>query len=466
MNYPVWDLPGIGPGLVVAAIAVFHVLISHIAVGGGAFLFAAELWAARQAEKESIRRWLHKYATVFLITTTVLGAVTGVGIWFSIQLASPEATSLLIHQFVFVWASEWVFFLVELTTLYLYYYGWDNSSERRQSVLAGIYFIVAWLSLFAINGILSFMLTPGGWTLENQDLLAAFFNPGFWPSLFIRTLFMAALGGIFGLAVAAYVEEEDFKNRIVLFCAKWIIPAALLLPFFIYWYSTSLPETAVKLVQGGVSGIAAGRMEIITRFLLLGLSACALLFIGTLLAALRPKLLSPLAAFILLFIAQLAIAGGEFFREMARKPFVVHGVLYSNSLWRHQADDEAFIRRPFLEKSKWRPEINRLSTEHGEWIFRLQCASCHTRSGYRALTDKTKAWTAEFGHSWLQTMDAQGVMPPFSGDAADRAALSAYLLSLNGRRVEPAEVLRKALNKDLASAGSLQDRTTNREAGQ
>jgi len=43
----------------------------------------------------------------------VVGAVTGVGIWFTIGLIAPEATSNLIHTFVWVWAIEWVFFLVE-----------------------------------------------------------------------------------------------------------------------------------------------------------------------------------------------------------------------------------------------------------------------------------------------------------------------------------------------------------------
>ena len=42
------------------------------------------------------------------------GTVSGVGIWFAIGLTHPEATSTLIHNFVFGWAMEWVFFLVEL----------------------------------------------------------------------------------------------------------------------------------------------------------------------------------------------------------------------------------------------------------------------------------------------------------------------------------------------------------------
>ena len=147
MNYPVWDVPLLGSGLVVAIIAIIHVLISHLAIGGGALLFVAELWSDRQPDGSKIRAWLHKYATYFLVYTTVFGAVTGVGIWFAIQLASPEGTSLLIHQFVFAWAAEFTMFLGELTTLYLYYYGWKVNSRRMQVFLAGAYFVIAWLSL-------------------------------------------------------------------------------------------------------------------------------------------------------------------------------------------------------------------------------------------------------------------------------------------------------------------------------
>ena len=40
MNYPIWELPA--PGLLIAAVAIVHVFISHFAVGGGLFLVLAE----------------------------------------------------------------------------------------------------------------------------------------------------------------------------------------------------------------------------------------------------------------------------------------------------------------------------------------------------------------------------------------------------------------------------------------
>ena len=33
MNYPVWDVPVIGSGWVIGMIAIFHIMISHFAIG-------------------------------------------------------------------------------------------------------------------------------------------------------------------------------------------------------------------------------------------------------------------------------------------------------------------------------------------------------------------------------------------------------------------------------------------------
>lgn len=443
MNYPVWDVPGIGAGLVVAIIAIIHVLISHIAVGGGAFFFITELWSQRQPDGDRIRAWLHRYATFFLIYTTVFGAITGVGIWFSIQLASPEGTSLLIHQFVFAWAIEFVAFLSELTVLYLYYYGWQTNSRSRQIFLAGAYFGIAWISLVVINGILTFMMTPGGWTLENHDIASGFFNPGYFPALMLRTLVMFLLAGLSAFIIAARITDHDLKRRVVQFSAWWVIPAAVLAPVFAALYWLKLPNLAVELTTDGVVGIAGGKLEVLARALLLAGIAGALVVAGSLVFALRPQATTMTAALSLLLIAQLGIAGGEFFRELARKPYVVYDTLYSNSLWKRDATPFT-LETPFLSRAKWHPSPPPLTSAHGEWVFRLQCVSCHTRDGYRSVAERTELWTPAFGFRWLETLDQNQVMPPFQGDANDRASLTAYLLSLHGVEISPRQVLAEA----------------------
>ncbi len=456
MNYPVWDVAGLGSGLVVAIVAIIHVLIAHIAVGGGAFLVVAEIWASRQPDGGRIREWLHKYATFFLVYTTVIGATTGVGIWFSIQLANAEATSLLIHQFVFAWAVEWVFFLGELTLLYLYFYGYRKNSPKMQAFLAGAYFVIAWGSLVVINGILTFMLTPGDWTIQNKDVLAGFLNPGYFPSLLIRTLVMFLVAGLAGFLVAAKIDDIGLKTKIIHFSAKWVIPAALLAPICLYWYFTTLPDATVAILAGGKVGVVGGTLSALTRMAVLAGIAGALLVLGSLVFAATPKAATMTAAVALLLVAQFGIMGAEFFREMGRKPYVIHGVLYSNGLWTEDAAKPEILHGSYLDRAKWAMGTLPGTLSHGEQVFRLQCSACHTRDGYRSVVYRTKTWTPESGFNWLATMQDMKVMPPFHGDPVDKVSLVAYLLSLRGDKTQPCEVAREVLAKAKSPIPELQ----------
>ncbi len=135
-------------------------MISQFAVGGGFYLALAE----RKARRENRADWLEvirAHSKFFLILTGVFGAVSGVGIWFSIGLASPESTSALIHNFVFGWAMEWCFFIVEIATATVYYYTWDRVDAETHMRLGWLYAGTSWCTLVIINGILTFMLTPG-----------------------------------------------------------------------------------------------------------------------------------------------------------------------------------------------------------------------------------------------------------------------------------------------------------------
>ena len=72
MNYPFWDIPYLGSGWVIGIIAIFHVMISQFAVGGGLYLPLAE----RKALRESRNDWLDElvgYSKFFLILTGVFG---------------------------------------------------------------------------------------------------------------------------------------------------------------------------------------------------------------------------------------------------------------------------------------------------------------------------------------------------------------------------------------------------------
>ena len=209
MNYPFWEVPFLGSSSVIAIIAVFHVMISQFAVGGGLWLPMAERKALREGRADWMEQ-LKRHSRFFLLITGVFGTVSGVGIWFAIGLTQPEATSTLIHNFVFGWALEWVFFLIELTTIAVYYYTWDRIPEKLHLTVGWVYAASSVCTLVIINGILTFMLTPGetwlgvaGTGHEASKFWNAFFNPTFWPSLIMRTLVCVTLAGVWALITGA-----------------------------------------------------------------------------------------------------------------------------------------------------------------------------------------------------------------------------------------------------------------------
>ncbi len=95
--------------------------------------------AARRAYRQGDQLWLDhlkKHSRFFLLASLVCGAVTGVGIWSTIGLTSPQATSLLMRTFVWGWAIESCFFLIEVAAILLYSNGWNQVSPRFQQTLA------------------------------------------------------------------------------------------------------------------------------------------------------------------------------------------------------------------------------------------------------------------------------------------------------------------------------------------
>jgi cytochrome bd-type quinol oxidase subunit 1 len=239
MNYPVWELTTYGGGFFIAMIAIVHVFVAHFAVGGGLFLVMLEKRAYRD-DDAGLLSYVKKHSKFFVLLTMVFGGMTGVGIWWTIALLAPGATSSLIHIFVFGWAAEWVFFLAEIVALFIYFYTFGKMDRKNHMRIGLLYFACAWMSLFLINGIIGFMLTPGSW-IENRDFWSGFFNPTFWPALVFRTGLALVMCGVFGFVTGAWVKDAVLRQKIMRTCATWVTLPFVLMILGGWWYINAIP---------------------------------------------------------------------------------------------------------------------------------------------------------------------------------------------------------------------------------
>jgi cytochrome bd-type quinol oxidase subunit 1 len=483
MNYPFWDVPIIGSGWVIGGIAIVHILISHFAVGGGLYLPMAE----RKALKEGRTEWmpvLRRHSRFFLILTGVFGAGTGVGIWFAIGLANPEGTSTLIHNFVFGWAIEWTFFFVELSTAAVYYYTWGRIPDRLHLAVGWVYAFFSFLTLVIINGILSFMLTPGqawlevaGTGQEATRFWQAFFNPTYWPSLGIRTLVCISLAGVWALVTASRIDgfaNPALKTSFVRWSAKWLIPAFILLPVFFLWFLHSVPFEQRGLIKLGIATIGQGVFTQVTRAALVTMMTSATIALIVYFLAFRnPRDFTFGHAVAVLILALAATASTEQAREMLRKPYVVVNHIYSNGV-RAKAEVARFNQEGYLthsiwatpdQKARWAKADEGLAKERsvvpaavpavaeripqldrGSLVLRGQCMACHTVDGYRSLRKLLGGRDREsisniltMLHEYKEDSPYRAYMPPLVGSEGEMEALADHLNDLvNGAKKDVA----------------------------
>jgi mono/diheme cytochrome c family protein len=441
MNYPVWEV-GFGAGFLIALVAILHVFVSHFAVGGGLFLVVTERRARRNNDL-ALLGWLKAHTKFFVLVTVVFGAISGVGIWFTIGLIAPTATSNLIHAYVWGWAIEWVFFFVEIAAALLYLYGWDKLEGRLHEWFGWVYFIAAFASMVIINGILTFMLTSGSW-VENHQFWKGFFNPTYFPSLAFRFAIALALAGVYALIPASVQKDAVLKARLVRWSACWIVPCLAVLPALGWWY--------VRWIPADVWSSARGPMPTATHFALSAVILLGVTFALALLTLLRPGRMR-LAFSLPVALAALGAMGSfEFVREAIRKPYLISKYLYANSLYAAKIPGDGGFSvdevnaAGILKSAKWISNHELTMSNQaaaGRDIFRIECESCHTTDAYRGVRhylalrqwDQTKIQAMLGGIEFMHN----GVMPPFAGTDAERAALAVYLNAVQSVSTADAE---------------------------
>lgn len=443
MDYPVWYLPLVSKGFIMAVVAVLHVFVAQFAVGGGLYL----VWMERRAQTSqtpdasaATLGWLQRHTFFFLLLTMVFGGLSGVGIWFTMTVVNPAASSALIHSFLWVWAAEWVFFLVEIVALLIYHYSYpkmlEGSLNPKTHLRVGcIYAFAGWMSLFFINGVICFMLTPGE-ALESGSLFEAFFNPSTLPSTLYRTALCMIIAGMFALFTASRIKDDAAKRDVIRQSSLWVcIPFVALLAASAWYFFALPPDRQDAMLR---------RTDDIHPFLLAYGWVLPLVFILGVLAFVRAeRLRRPLT--VLILCTGLVLAGSfEWMREAGRRPWVIPGYMYSSAV--RPAEGEAAKKHGIASASGWLRIFDEnyagepgYLAARGSIIFSQQCAPCHAVGGPRLnIVPRLAYLTPEGIYAQISGQgSATSYMPPFYGNPADRAALSIYLSAVSAKKLSP-----------------------------
>ena len=405
-------------GMVIGGLGIFHVFVAQFAIGGGILLTYFQ-WLAMTGRNAHARVFLDSFFRVLVLISFVAGALTGVGMWFVSIQVSPRTIGLMIDEFHWLWAIEWTFFSLEIAAGYTFYRRGRDLDDRTRLRLLLLYSAAAWMSLFWINGILSWQLTPGAW-LDSGSMWAGFFNPSFWPSLLFRTVVAMTIAALVGCAVINVLPlDRPARHGLIQRAAHLLAPMAIM-PLLGVWFIAVMPADSRSWLLGGsiamtlFSGLAAGASLLIGGYSLIGL--------------LRQKLyINGATATLLVALAFGATAAGEFVREGSRKPYTVRETLYSNAIAR---DEVSRLRHtgsvagdpyPLLDADEYPDDTVRL----GARVYRMQCSVCHTIAGSNGLVHLAGSWSPEqLRMNIAKLQHTKPFMPPFAGNAAEVEAIA------------------------------------------
>ncbi|MHB8770385.1 MAG: cytochrome C [Syntrophales bacterium] len=433
--YPLWIVPGLTSGMVVAIIATFHMLPSHLSISAMWFNVYLETKAYRENRPELLE-FVKKYALFVLIFSYVFGSLSGIGIWYAATVASPRGISGLIHNYVWGWATEWVFFIVEVAGIFIYYYTLGKVDRRTHLKIGWIFAIAAWATMVVITGILAFMVSPGAWP-KTGGFFDGFFNQTYWSQLLMRTALMFAIAGAYALVVATRLKDAATRSFVVRTASLWGAAGTVLGAALFFWYLATLPMAARDL---------AG--SLVPVDLKIGaIVSAALLVLYFLVAALKPSSVRLAPALVAILVLFGGIWSAERAREMIRKPYIIPQYMYANQFIANaiapkgvKAETALINERGILAFAPFVPrELRRVTTanakEAGRMIGLIECSACHAfgKSGLRPMAQIVKRLDLKDADGAEGILDALGgypSMPPFLGTAAEKRALAVYLASL------------------------------------
>lgn len=392
--YPTYYVPYVGTAWVMGIIGVIHVLASHTSVGAS-FLFALLETKAYRDNQPQLMNFIKRFGVFLLVFSYIIGSITGPGIWYAITVASPRGVSGLIHNFVWVWAAEWVYFTVEVIGVYALVYLIGKIDAKSHLKLTWAFALSSWATMLLIVGILSFMMWPGheSW-FETGSTNAAFYNLNFFAHLGVRTGSMFVMAAVVGLIVAAGMQDRALKLTVI----RLITPVGLLgglfaIMMFLYYLQTVPDNARIMLRSHLLPQYAMGMVF---------MAAATTIYLAF--SWLKPycvRLWIAVPAF--LVIAIVGVWPEERMRESMRKPFVAGQYIYGNQVIARDvpgkgisgevdaiAEKGLLVLHPFIP-ARLRTITDDNRREVGELLTKIACANCHALepgAPLRALPDK------------------------------------------------------------------------------
>lgn len=444
----------------IAMIAILHVIINHgLAVGFVPFVTWLEQKGVRNSPSNQITdpewdKMAYKLMWVAFIITTTIGAMTGVGIWFSASLVSPSSIGSLIRVFYWAWFTEWLVFVTEVVLILIYFLTWKNSNKSLNAKLKHIRFgwflaIFSWITMALIVAILGFMMDPGNWKTDHS-LFTGIFNPIYLPQLFFRTPTAMVVGGTFGLLMIMLFTKKDSntRNNAVKSASKWILiwtPIALIAAIIYYHV---MPDAMKANMSTAIGTMDFAQYYNLLKYIIIG--AISIVFMVALVAFFKPKFLKTYMVLtsVVAIICFLAIF--ERVREFIRKPYVIGNYMYSNLL---RQEDYPLYKKDGILKYATYTSVHEITDENkveaGKNIFMLTCSRCHTSNGVNSITfvfermyGFGKPLNEEDMAGYIPNMhEGRTYMPPFPGNKKELKALVAYIkhLQQTGETLEGAQ---------------------------
>jgi|YelNatPaOPRAMG01_1025707.scaffolds.fasta_scaffold00010_148 cytochrome bd-type quinol oxidase subunit 1 len=413
MDLPPIHVPFLGASGFMAIVMLLHMIFfANFVVGGPVLAVVTEYLGLRR--RDDRYDLFARHLANMLFVAMILGPVLGVGIVALNTGLFPRFFSTGARVFFWPLAIEIVAFLLEAVFIVAYKYTWEGLRHRRRlhMTLGLLGALGSWLSMALINGLASFLLTPGKWVVTRRAI-DAFFNPSFLPSLLHRAVASLSLAAFFMVGYALYMRRREpqpgYSAWALRYAGLWAVVTTSLQFVPGVWYLQKLPaEVWAKFLAGPLTPYWFGGI-------LLAAAAVLIVYFASqdAQAVLARRVLRGMVWLAIPMIFATTWLMG-FSRERARKPYLIYGVMYGNQQW---------VKAPTESK----PAVS----ADARSLFQTHCAACHPAIGGDPF-EKSRAYsTDEALAAFLRDPESAGKpsMPPFGGNDEELQALISFLRS-------------------------------------